>query len=114
MNTPLTAGLADINPDADLIRICDGHAALMDAVNLSDDEDDTYYGPVWDAYRHSAQTISASEPRTVAGMLAIARAAKAEAHVPNQKECGDDGYAAAWSWIVLNGLLRIENGMTIP
>jgi|GEM_PF-6896307 len=47
----------------------------------------------------------------MAGILAIARAAKAEARQPNgQDECGDNGDAAAWAWTVLNSLLRMENG----
>ena len=137
MNTPLTAGLADmtndelvaaykkamaiveavifVNPDAELIEVCDRHAGLMDAVNLPANDDETNDSPIWRAYYQSCHAISDAEPRTMAGLLAVARAAKAEARQPNgQMENGENGCAAAWSWTVLNGLLRIENGMTIP
>ena len=80
------AAIAATNPDAELIRTCDGHAALMDAVNNEPGHMDDG-SPVWRAYTQSRHAISEAEPKTLEGMMAKARVAKAQARQPDG---GDD------------------------
>jgi hypothetical protein len=98
--------LPPANPDAELIRICDGHAALIDAVNADPaDMDDS--SPLWRAYTQSRHAISEAQPQTLAGMMAKARAAKVEARTPNGEEMIHGTDAEEWAMDLVNDLLRI-------
>jgi hypothetical protein len=100
--------IAADHPDAALIRICDAHGALMDLVNSGVDGDDDD-GPTWQAYDRSRDAITAFRPETIEGMLAKARAAKAEARRADGSEMEDGGGTPAegWAWDLVNDLLRI-------
>ena len=63
--------------DAELIRVCDAHAAKIDAVNNGDEKSDN--SPAWQAYSASVDFINVTKATALAGLLAKARAAKAEA-----------------------------------
>ena len=94
--------------DADLIRICAEHVDNMAAYNrdggkLPMDEPD----PLWDAYERTRDAISAAKPRTLEGMLAKARAAKAEAtplHADDEENPAGSP-AERWAWDLVNDLL---------
>ena len=92
------------HPDAELIRLCAEHVANLEAYNrdggtLPMDQPD----PLWDAYARTRDAIDGIKPRTRAGMMAKARAARAEA------AHDDDALAAMpgerWAWDLLNDLL---------
>jgi hypothetical protein len=105
--TAIPSAAAASSPDAELIRICAEHIENMNAYNndLSDTESDE--NPLWDAYERTRDAIDDAQPKTIAGMLAKARAAKAEALDPDGEERAD-GRAAAWSWDIVNDLIRLN------
>jgi hypothetical protein len=82
----VTPAIAEANPDADLIHLCDAHAALMDAVN--NDPRDGDEDPNWPPYERSLRAISTAKPTTMEGVRAKALAAKAEARRPDGTEEG--------------------------
>ena len=89
---------ADGGLDAELIRLCAEHVANMDACNRLDSPPD---GPLWDACHRTFDAIATAKPRTMAGILAKARATKAEF-------MGED--ETCWSWHIVNDLLRRHGG----
>jgi hypothetical protein len=103
--TSVPAAIAAVNADADLIRICDAHAALMDAVN--NDPRDSDEDPNWPAYEQSFRAISATQPKTLEGMMAKARAAKAEARRPNGTEEPAGSMGEVWAWDLVNDLIAL-------
>jgi len=104
--TAPAVALAAPTPDAELIRICEAHPAVMDAVSdLGSGRDDC---PYWKAYERSRDAIFDAKPVTMAGMLAKARAAKAEARTPSGVEDPDNSPAELWAWDLVNDLLRLE------
>jgi hypothetical protein len=108
---PASAALAApvvANPDAELIALCARHQALIDAVNASPDDCDTC--PAWQAYEVSRDTIGDAKPQTLAGMRAKALVAKAEALTPDGSEQPSGSMAEAWSWDLVNDLLRLTGG----
>jgi hypothetical protein len=54
--------------------------------------------------------VSDTRPRTLEGMQAKARAAKAEALMPDGSEQPDNTIAAHWSWEMMNDLLQMPGG----
>ena len=101
-------GTGEVNPDAELIQICAGHAARIAAVNHGPDEEDD--GPLWQAYQRSRDAIHAAVPVTMAGMVAKARAAKAEARNADGSESPSCCPAETWAWDLVNDLLRLNEG----
>ena len=101
------AAIAADHPDAELIRICEGHSALIRAAN--NDPGDDYDGPVWEAFDRSRDAISAFRPKTIEGMVAKARAAKAEAQLPDGSEMENGGGfpAEGWAWNLVNDLIAL-------
>ena len=94
------------NPDAELIRICEAHPAIIGAVNeYGSGEDDC---PLWQVYERSRNAINAAVPVTLAGMVAKARAAKAEARNLDGTESPNGCPAETWAWDLVNDLLRLE------
>lgn len=96
------------NPDAELIRLCAEHPALLDAYNRDGGYVDCEVDPLWHAYSRSRDAIGAAQPRTLAGMLAKARAAKAEAALPGGREQPECTPAERWAWDLVNDLLRLH------
>ena len=97
--------------DADLVRICAEHVVNMEAYNrdggmLSAGEPD----PLWTAYAQTREAISAAKPRTLQGMLAKARAAKAEARQPDGTHDPEGSPAEEWAWDLVNDLLAGRAG----
>jgi hypothetical protein len=94
--------------DADLIRLCEAHPAIIRRA----EEDSTYEDdcPLWLAYERSRDAIGAAVPVTLAGMVAKARAAKAEARNSNGTESPSNCPAENWAWDLVNDLLRLEGG----
>lgn len=92
-------GGAPSHPDADLIAVCAGHAARIKAYNQGDGDlaalDDD---PLWAAYEASRNFIGNAKPCALEGVLAKARAAKAEA--------GSMG--EVWAWDIVDDLLAVK------
>ena len=65
--------------DADLIRLCAEHVVNIETSNRDGGLLDLDQDPLWITYERTRDAISAATPRTLEGMLAKARAAKAEA-----------------------------------
>ena len=101
--SPATAALAD----TDLIRTCHLHPAYIKAYNLHGGDLELEKDPLWKAYEQSRDAISDFEPKSIAGMLAKAHAAKAEAANKDGTENPDGTMAATWSWDLVNDLLRL-------
>lgn len=101
--SPATATLAD----ADLIRTCHLHPAYIKAYNLHGGDLELEKDPLWKAYEQSRDAISDFVPQSIAGMLAKAHAAKAEAANKDGTENPDGTMAATWSWDLVNDLLRL-------
>ena len=94
--------------DAELIRLCEAPPEIIWAA-----EQDSTVGddcPLWQAYERSRDAIHAAVPLTLAGVMAKARAAKAEALNPNGSENPEGTPAETWAWDLVNDLLRLEAG----
>ncbi len=102
---------AAAHPDAVLIRICAEHIVNLHAYNaapgggLSDFESD----PLWIAYIATHDAIDAARPQTLDGVIAKARAAKAEGDASPAwaDRCPESGPAVSFSWDVVGDLLRL-------
>lgn len=101
------AGTAAANPDAALIQLCDGHIANIAAYNADASDLDHHENPLWDVYERSSVAISAMVPQTLAGLVAKARVAKAEAVQPDGKENWESSVASNWAWDIVNDLIRM-------
>jgi hypothetical protein len=66
--------------------------------------------PLWLAYVGTSKAIGVAAPQTLAGMIAKAKAAKAESLDPKGTENPEDGPAAHWAWDLVGDLLRLERG----
>lgn len=93
------------SPDADLIRLCAEHPGYMTAVKENPDEEED--GPAWQAYERNRDAISAASPKTLAGMIAKARAAKLEATFWDTSENVHGTMGEPWAWDLVNSLLRL-------
>ena len=65
---------AETGPDAELIRLCAEHPALVKLANSGIEPNGD--GPVYAALYRAVDAIDASEPQTMAGVLAKARVAR--------------------------------------
>ena len=93
------------HPDADLIRICAEHVVTMNTFNAS--VSDAHADLLLTDYERTRNAITETKPRTLAGMQAKARAAKAEA-LPSRadgNECPEGTPAETWAWQLVNDLL---------
>ena len=95
------------NPDAALIRTCTQHIANMNAYNACQypTGDEAEAGPLWREYIKTRDAISAAKPKTVDGMIAIAKAALAESAGEDPSFHGPDG---EWAWLTMRALLRLH------
>jgi hypothetical protein len=104
---PLTlAGLLaaeDASPDAELIELCAAWPAAVKAANAEMVDD----GPASRAFDALEARIAAQKPCTLAGLLAVARQAKAEAIDKDGEERPEHTGAADIAWGLLNDLLRL-------
>lgn len=87
--------------------MCEEHPRLLFAFNESSEESHDE-GPLWQAYAASRDAITAARPRTLAGVIAKALAAKAEAELPDGSESPDGTLGVVWAWDVLNELCRMH------
>jgi hypothetical protein len=101
-------GTAAASPDAELIRLCDEHPRNIDAFNNSPFQGDAEDDPLWHAYERTRDAIYDAKPKTIAGMVAKARAAKAEAIQPDGSEHPANCPAEYWAWDLVNDLIRIN------
>jgi hypothetical protein len=110
--TVATPALADEHPDAELIALCAQHIVNMNAYNAdrTPEQDVDENEALWAAYSETRDAISDAKPQTIAGMVAIAQAAMAEAGPDNQD--ADDrcfhGMDEHWSWNLVGDLLRLH------
>ena len=105
---PASAG----HPDAELIRVCAQHIHNVDAYNASDELDVLFDGgptPLWSAYLNTRDFIDATEPLTIAGVLALAKAARHEATANLDGEEDWEGHPGEmWAPRIINALLRLH------
>ena len=101
--SPATAAAADADP----IRTCNLHPSCIKAYNLHGGDLELEKDPLWKAYEQSRDAISDFVPQSIAGMLAKAHAAKAEAANKDGTESPDGTMAATWSWDLVNDLIRL-------
>ena len=101
---------AQANPDAELLATCARHIVNMQAFCAGSDMSDFENDPLWLAYEATRDAISNAEPKTMAGLLAIAHVAKAEASNPDGSEDHENCPASDWAWLILNVLLRQHDG----
>ncbi len=97
------------SPDAELIRLCAEHIANVKAYNRSDDHTGCDDHPAWQACQRTEAAIAALPASTIAGVVAKARVAKAEAIEASADggELWDGGSAVGWARDVVNDLLRV-------
>ena len=97
------------NPDAELIRLFEAHGALSRACDASDPEStlDMKDDPLFRAYGESCDLIRAARPKTLAGIVAKAKAAVAEDPALADPEYTSHGPAETWSFDVVNDLIRL-------
>jgi hypothetical protein len=93
------------NPDGDLIRICAEHIENHAAFNTRAGEVPMEEDPRWDAYWRTLVAMCDSEPKTLAGIIAKARAAQVEAIDPQGDEVPDDEVPLIWS--IVKDLIRL-------
>jgi hypothetical protein len=103
------AMLPPVHPEAELIDLCNRHPALLAAFNACE-ADSGPNNPAWVAYEASMNAVSDARPQTLEGMQAKARAAKAEALLPDGSESSDGSIAAPWAWDIVNDMLRLTGG----
>ena len=105
------------HPDAALIRMCEQHITNLQVFNDSEESPCGRCGPtpLWDAYTATLDTITAAKPQTIAGMVAIARAAMAEARYEGNLE-DDRTYHSVdehLAWNLVDDLLRLHGGLGV-
>jgi len=98
------------NPDAELIRLCEEHVVNINAYNEDPSDLDAEDNPLWHAYERTRDAIGEAKPQTFKGMLAKARAAKAEALNLDGSEKPEHTQAAYWAWDLVNDLVRLNGG----
>jgi hypothetical protein len=103
-----------VGADDALISACADYRARMDEVNNGPEETLDGYGPIWQQYAACRDTISNALPVTIAGLVAKARAAKIEARRQDGSERPENTMAAAWSWDLVNDLIRLFGGEETP
>ena len=105
---------APTHPDAELIVACKRHPALLAAWSreLASTNDEAIWrgeGPAGVAYDANRDLIAAARPQTMAGVLAKARAARAEGTMQDgsEEEQSFTSDASAWAWDVVGDVLRL-------
>ena len=101
------SGTSHAGPDAALVALCHEHVHLTALYN---DNDDATSSLVEAEYEASVNAIRSAVPTTVAGVVAKAKAAKAEANSIGFGENPDDGWAPDWAWDCIGDLIRVVDG----
>lgn len=97
-------------PDAELIRLCEEHVANLCAYCGSAFDGEFENDPLWHAYERTRDAMHDAKPQTIEGMLAKARATKAEALGVDGKDREPPFHCPAdhWAWDLVNDLLRLN------
>ncbi len=100
-------GIAAAPPsrDAELIATCAEHIVNLKTYNRDGGYLECADDPLWQAYERTLDAIDCAETHTVEGMLAKARAAKAEALQLDGSDNWQNGTAARWAGDLLCALL---------
>jgi hypothetical protein len=93
------------HPDAALIRTCARHIVNLNTYNASPGLTEYDKDPLWRDYEKTRDAISRAQPKTIEGVLAVARAAVAEA---GGKEPCHHGMDEQWAYSVMKSLLRLH------
>ena len=93
------------NADAELIRICAEHITNHAAFNARAGQVPIEEDVRWVAYKRTLFAICNSEPKTLAGIIAKAQAAKVEATDPEGYEVPEDEVPMIWS--IVKDILRL-------
>ena len=91
--------------DAELIRICAEHIVNHREFNARAGEVPIDEDPRWAAYERTLDAICDSEPKTLAGIVAKARAAQVEATDPEGYEVPESEVPMIWS--IVKDLIRL-------
>lgn len=92
--------------DQELVSLCAQHIVNRQAVlDCPLDPDDS---PSWLPYAVTHDAISNARPKTLAGLIAKARAAKGEASIGTGNEDPLNGSALEWAWDIVNDLIRLD------
>jgi hypothetical protein len=91
-------------PDAKLIELVTAHAANLAAFNGHDGRDEAEHERLGQAYDRTRDALDDAKPQTLAGIIALAKAAMAERGRPPP---GDEHFEATWAFTALGRLLRI-------
>lgn len=109
---PTPARAAETGPDAELIALCARHIVNLTAYNTYGGHLEPEDDPLCAAYEETRDAVEDAEPQTMAGVLAVARAAKAEARQPDGSYDFDVGIAWRWASHLVDDLLRLnEEGL---
>lgn len=105
------------NPDAALIRLCDQHLANCRAYELQSDGRDCCADPLWHVVEGTQEALRDARPVTMAGVLALARLARATAgNEPGFSPTAAlheiagalPGYVVELAWQALDALLLLH------
>ena len=101
---PVFAG----NADARLIALCAEHTVNVENYNRDGGRLEPEDDPLWEAYERTGDAITAAKPATLAGMVAKAKAAIAEAADLDDEQICCPGNEVRWAWQLIHDLLRLH------
>lgn len=96
---------AAAHPDAELLRLCEAHAAAKAA--FENDGLDAEDSPLWGPYDAICDRITATRAHTMDGVIAKGRAAIVEASGRDGTIYADGAPGCEWAFDVLKDFLRI-------
>lgn len=99
--------LATTEPDVELVRLCAGLTAALDALNEDASDLDAEDNPLWWRIEEIEERIASLEPTTIAGIVALARLAAYAAHQPDGSENWHTSYTGDWPERVCRAVLRL-------
>jgi len=100
-------------PDEEVIRLCDEHIANWRACSSYEGDLEPGDNLLWLAYLRTLDAVTAAVPKTLDGIVAKARAAKAEAWRPEERsEDPSVGMTPRWAWDIVNALVQLHGGDT--
>jgi hypothetical protein len=91
--------------EVELIRLCGEHIANHAAYNADCSGLEPGDNPLWHAYLRTYRAIRDAVPQTLVGIVAKARATKAEATNPDGTVEPED--ATDWAWDLVEDLIRL-------